>query len=332
MTKKENWLRLLRNDSPEWISEPWEAFKGNFFGDKFVLDPVQAESKGKQVMGEFVDQWNVTWKLIEGHKVANPYINEENKAVKDIKKWKEQLVLPPLEGHDWSTAVAAAENVDRNEYLVGCMIVSGLFERTHYLMGFQDALVNYMIEPDLMYELIGVIAEWKIDHLRQVIENIKPDMILFHDDWGNKDNLFMQPEIWRKLIKPHQKKIVDFVKSQGVIYLHHSDSICEPIVDDMLELGMDGWQGIIPQNNIPAIQEKISGRMALIGGIDAPTIDTPEANEAVIRAEVRRCIDDYCSKGCFIPCIPNVFPMYPEVNAIYQDELKSYGKDFFKEL
>ncbi len=330
MTKKENWLRLLKNDNPGWISEPWEAFKGNFFGNKFVLDPIQAESKGKQVPGEFVDQWNVTWKLVEGHKVATPYITEENKAIKDIEKWKEQLILPPLEGHDWTEAIAAAGSVDRNEYLVGCMIVSGLFERTHYLMGFQDALVNYMIEPELMSELIGAIADWKLEHLRQVVDKIKPDVILFHDDWGNKVNLFMQPEVWRQLIKPHQKKIVDFVKSNDIIYLHHSDSIGEPIVDDMLELGMDGWQGIIPQDNIPAIQDKINGRMALIGGIDAPIIDTPVADEDVIRAEVRRCIDEYCPKGNFIPCIPNVFPMYSDVNEIYQDELKKYGAEFFK--
>ena len=332
MTKKENWLRQLKNDNPGWISDPWEAFKGNYFGNKFVLDPIQAKSKGKQVMGEFVDEWNVTWKLVEGHKVANPFITEENKAIKDIKKWKEQLVLPPLTGHDWKDAVDSAENVDRNEYLVGCMIVGGLFERTHYLMGFQDALVNYMIEPDLMSDLIGAITEWKIEHMRQVIDNIKPDMILFHDDWGNKDNLFMQPDVWRKIIKPHHRRIVDYIKSRDVIYIHHSDSICEPIVDDMLEMEMDGWQGIIPQNNIPAIQEKIDHRMALIGGIDAPVIDTPEADEEIIRAEIRRCIDEYCPAGSFIPCIPNVFPMYPDVNAVYLDELKNYGKDFYNRI
>ena len=331
MTKRENWLRQLRNDNPGWIAEPWEAFKGNYFGNKFVVDPIQTVSKGEQVEGEFLDQWNVTWRLVEGHKVATPFITEDNKAITDIKKWKEQLVLPPLDGHDWSSAIEAAESVDRNEYLVGCMLVSGLFERTHYLMGFQDALINYMIEPDLMYDLLGAIAEWKIEHVRQVIENIKPDMILFHDDWGNKDNLFMQPDVWRQVIKPHQKKIVDFVKSKGVIYLHHSDGICEPIVDDMLEMGMDGWQGIIPQDNIPAIQEKVRGKMALIGGIDAPVIDKPEVDEDAIRTEVRRCVDSYCSKGGFIPCIPNVFPMYLDVSKIYQDELNTYGKDFFKD-
>ena len=330
MTERENWLRLLRNDEPQWITTPWEAFQGNFYADSFILDPIMAESKGVQVVGNFKDQWGVTWRLPEDHKFPNPYINAENKAIKNIKTWKEELQLPPLEGHDWTAAEKAAASVDRNEFLAAVMLVGGLFERTHYLMGFDDALCNYMLEPDDMYELVGAITEWKLDHLRQVIDHINPDVILFHDDWGNKDNLFLPPDVWRQIIKPHQIRIVDYVKSRDVIYLHHSDSFCEPIVEDMVEMGIDGWQGVIPQNPIPEIQKTLKGRMALIGGIDAQIIDMAQADEAAIRAEVRRCIDTYCPGGNFIPCIPNIVPIYPDVKAIYEDELKTYGSTFFR--
>lgn len=70
--------------------------------------------------------------------------------------------------------------------------------------------------------------------------------------------------------------------------------------------------------------------MALIGGIDAQLIDTPDCNEAVIRAEVRRCIDTYCPAGHFVPCIPNVTPMFLQVERIYLDELASYGREWFR--
>ena len=328
MTKKENWLRLLKNDNPGWIGTPWEAFKGQIMGS-FVVDPISAAVR-KVVPGEFLDQFGVTWKLVEDHDHPNPYITDENKAIKNIKNWKDDLILPPLTGHDWNFAIDFVNSIDREKHLVGSMITGGLFERSHYLMGFQDALVNYMLEPDTMSELLGAITEWKIEHIKQVIDNLRPDVILYHDDWGNKDNLFLPPDTWRQIIKPHQKRIVDSVKSRGVIYLHHSDSICEPIVEDMVELGIDGWQGVIPQNDIPAIQKTLNGRMALIGGIDAQIIDMPEANEKNIRDEVRRCIDEYCPNGYFIPCIPNIAPMYEDVAAIYNDELINYGKDFFK--
>ena len=101
------------------------------------------------------------------------------------------------------------------------------------------------------------------------------------------------------------------------------------VVRAMAEIGIDIWQGAIPQDDIVGIQERLGGRMAIMGGIDAAIIDMPEPDEAAIRAEVRRCIDTYCPRGRFIPCISNIMPIYPEVKRIYEDELVSYGRDFF---
>lgn len=331
MNKKDNWLGLIKNNNQGWIGMPWEAFKGNFFGDVFVADPITTAVSGKRVTNvPYKDAWNTTWIFHEGDPGATPYITAENKVIKDISRWKESVVFPELDGYDWTSAKEFADSVDRSEYMTISFIPGGLFERSHYLMGFEDALCSYMEEPDAMYELIGAIADWKIGHLERVINNLNPDIIHFHDDWGSKTSLFLPPDVWRKIIKPHQKRIVDFVKSNGVIFMHHSDTICGPIVEDMAEIGIDIWQGAIPQNNIVDIQKRLNGRMAIMGGIDAQIIDMPDADEETIRSEVRRCIDTYCHQGCFIPCIPNIIPIYPNVKKIYEDELINYGRNFFK--
>lgn len=331
MNKRENWLRIIKNDNPGWIGTPWEPFKGYFFGDVFIVDPIQAVAGGKRVVDiPYKDGWGTTWLFKAGDPGATPYITPENKVLKDVTKWKETLSFPQLDGFDWTTAKAFVDSVDRNEYMVMPFISGGLFERSHNLMGFEDALCNYMEEPEAMYELLGAIADWKIAQLERIFANLHPDVIHFHDDWGNKANLFLPPNVWREIIKPHQKRIVDCVKSNGAIYMHHSDTICGPIVEDMAEIGIDIWQGAIPQNDIVDIQKKLNGRMAIMGGIDAHVIDLPDVNEDVVRKEVRRCIDTYCPQGYFIPCIPNLVPIYPEVKRIYEDELINYGKDFFK--
>lgn len=38
--------------------------------------------------------------------------------------------------------------------------------------------------------------------------------------------------------------------------MHHADSYLEPIVEDMAEIGVDIWQGVLNTNNIKAISEK----------------------------------------------------------------------------
>jgi hypothetical protein len=327
---KENWLRLVRNDSPAWIGTPWEPFKGDMFGDIFVSDPISAQVRGVRVPDvPCKDAWGTVWMLQTGAPAATPYITEENKALKDLSRWKELVSFPPLVGHDWTSATAFVNAVDRDRYMVMPFIAGGLFERSHYLMGFEDALIAYMEEPETMEALISAIADWKIGQLKQVIEKLRPDVIHYHDDWGTKFNLFLPPDLWRRIIKPHHKRIVDCVKSYGVLFMHHSDSICEPIVEDMAEIGIDIWQGAIPQDDIIGIQKRLGGRMAIMGGIDAAIIDCQPADAELIRGEVRACIDRYCPQGWFIPCIPNITPVYPEVKRIYEDELVSYGKDFF---
>jgi hypothetical protein len=331
MNRKENFLRLIKNDNPGWIGDPWEAFAGNSFENIVVADPISDAVVGNPSADNvpYKDMWGVTWLKLAGHN-TNPYITNENKALKDIKQWREVVTFPPLDGYDWASYSAFAGAVDKKEYLTMHMLGGGLFERSHYLMGFEDALCNYMLEPETMYELLGAIADWKIGHIGRIIDNLHIDILMFHDDWGSKTALFLPPDIWRSIIKPHQKRIIDFVKSKGVIYMHHSDTFCEPIVEDMVEIGVDIWQGVIPQNDIVKLQKQIGGRMALMGGIDASIIDMADYSEKDIRKEVRRCIDTYVPQGCFVPCIPNIYPVFPKVAEIYIDELKQYGADYFK--
>ena len=332
MNKKENWLRLIRSDNPGWIGLPWEAFRANRDGGIFTKDPVsQSINPGTPEFGSpKKDAWGVNWMRLPGTKASNPHITAENKALQDITKWRETVVFPPLDGHDWTPFKEAISSINRKEYLTMSGITGGLFERTHFLMGFEDALCNYIVNQEAMYDLLGAIADWKLGHLERIIDNLHPDVILFHDDWGSKSNLFLPPDVWRKIIKPHHQRIVDYVKSRGLIFIHHADCFCKPIVVDMAEMGIDVWQGVIPQNDILSIQKKLDGGMVLIGGIDAALIDKPDADEQTIRKEVRRCIDTYCPNKYFIPCIPNVIPIFPEVKEIYHDELIRHGIYYFK--
>ncbi len=74
-------------------------------------------------------------------------------------------------------------------------------------------------------------------------------------------------------------------------------------MEDMVELHIDVWQGVLPQNDIVKLQKQLDGRMALMGGIDAAIVDRADSTEEEIRAETRRVLETYCPNGNFIPCI-----------------------------
>ena len=220
------------------------------------------------------------------------------------------------------------KTVDRKEKMVCIMFGGGLFEMSHFLMGMEDALCNYLDYPDEMKALLTVIKDWKIAYIRQMAEEVHPDIIFYHDDWGNKKSVFLPPPVWRDIIKPLQQEISDTIHDCGMIYMHHADCICEPITPDMVDLGVDIWQGCIAQNDIVHIQEMTEGKLAMAGGIDGPKIDIENITEEAIRAEVRRAIDTYCPRGRFYPGIPNGICFREWNNSIFMDELIKYGRQY----
>ena len=260
----------------------------------------------------------------------HPVITPENAVVTDIEKWREQLVIPSLDDKDWSDAAAKAAAVDRSQYFVEYFCAQGLFERSHFLLGMEEAFCAYLEEPEAMHEMLTAIADYKKRLIKEAAFRLKPDVIFFQDDWGSKQNLFLPPDVWREVIKPLHAEIVQATHDLGMMFIHHADCICEPLVDDMVEMGIDAWQGVIPQNDIVAIQRRTGGRLPMIGGVDSAAIDTEEATEEEIRAEVRRCIDAYCPAGRFFPALTS--HLFHERNSkIALDELERYGRQWAAE-
>jgi hypothetical protein len=293
-----------------------------------VPDPVLMRDRIPQDGMPHKDSWGVTFCFAPESPGAHPVATPESLVVKDIENWKDFVKAPSLEGLDWSEAQRLAAEVDRDELFVCCYSAAGLFERSHHLMGFENALVNYMIYEDEMAELLRLIADFKIGYIREVARHIHPDVIFYHDDWGSKTNVFLRPELWRRVIKPLHNEIVKTAHDCGIMFMHHADCICQPIVEDMVEMGIDIWQGAIAQNDICEIQRVTKGKLPMVGGIDGPKIDVGNISEEDIRAEVRRAIDTYCPGGRFFPSIPNGWCFREWNNNIYRDELEKYGRQW----
>ena len=227
---------------------------------------------------------------------AMPHVTEDNKVIDDITEWKEQLVIPDIVGQCsdpalWEPFKQKAQEIKDSGSLFMAFMPTGVFERLHFLMGFEDMLVNFLLEPEDMMDLCNAIGEYRFQLTKLIVDNLHPDIILSHDDWGSKQSLFISPDTWREFIKPQYERSYKYMKDHGVIIMHHADSFMEPIIEDMVDLGIDIWQGTLPQNDIPKLQKQLNGRMTLMGGIDASIVDRVDSTEEEIRKEVRRACE-----------------------------------------
>ena len=323
MTPRENMMAILEGRQPEWYGDFQSAVE-------IMMDPIWKSDSVPRDGLEHKDSWGTVCVFPPDAPGKHPHVTPDNAVVTDITKWREQLTIPSLDGLDWSEAEARAAQVDRGERFVEYFSAQGLFERSHFLMGMEEAFCAYLEEPEAMFEMLTAIADYKKRLIKEAAFHIQPDVIFFQDDWGSKQNLFLPPDTWREMIKPLQKEIADVIHECGMIYVHHADCICEPIAEDMVDIGIDIWQGVIPQNDIVAIQEKTGGRLAMIGGIDGPAIDNPDTPEEAIVAEVRRCVDTYCPAGRFFPGAPA--PLLRTRNSeLLNAELDRYGRQWAQE-
>ncbi len=312
-------MELLSTGKTDRLIKQYEPFS------LITNDPLLMQDKGKQTRGKDVqDAWGTVIRWKEDEPAGMPYITEENKVCPDITQWRKYVEASPLDFPEtaWENSQKAVQEIDRTQTLVTCLMTTGIFERMHFLMGFEDTLVNLLLEPEAMDELAEYIFQWKMEYAKQLIDHLNPDAILSHDDWGAKDRLFMSREIWLGLFKPRYEKLYSYIHSRGVQVIHHADSYLADIADDLLDCHIDVWQGVLPSNNVPELLKKFNGHILLMGGLDAGAIDIPDWTPEIVKNEVERCISQCQGLPGFIPCMTygrpgSIFPgVYEEVNQV----------------
>ena len=144
----------------------------DYYADLFdamvqVPDPILMRDRVPQDGLEHKDSWGTTCVFPLDAPGKEPRVTNENAVVKDVTKWREQVVVPTVKGLDWSRAEAIANAVNREEKFVGFLSACGLFERSHFLMGMENAFIAYLEEPEAMAEMLRVIADFKIESIKE---------------------------------------------------------------------------------------------------------------------------------------------------------------------
>jgi hypothetical protein len=92
-------------------------------------------------------------------------------------------------------------------------------------------------------------------------------------------------------------------KEAGLLVLLHDCGQNMILVDDFVEIGINGWEPAEEVNDLLAIKAKYGRKFALIGGFrQNGSASYPETDEAGVRAEVRNAIEKYAPGGGYGIC------------------------------
>ena len=314
MTPKENLLRTIRRDQPEWVPDGMESVVR--IHPPVVERPTAAGP----------DAFGVLW-AFEAEAQGGTFPAHVEPVVSDLARWRAQVRIPDIEALDWNAVADQVSTLDRTASLVSGFVEMGLFERSYLLLGVEQALMAYLAEPDLMSALLGALADYKIRLIEKFHAIAHLDMVWYGDDWGTQNALFLPPAVWRKIIKPHTQRIYNCMKSRGILINQHSCGKIEAIFGDIVEMGADIFNPCQPCNDLARFKREYGSRITFCGGIDSQfVLDRPGVTAAEVRAEVRRRIDELCAGGGYIAAPSHSVPYNPELLAAMKDEIACYGR------
>ncbi len=314
LSKKENLVRAINRDSPKWVPDGMEQTLRIY--PPIIERPLSAG----------YDAFGCLWNFESGA-CGGSYPTPDHFVITDIGKWRKQIRIPDVDQFDWSKVEEQAAQIDRENILIEGWCEMGLFERSYLLFGMSGALMNYALEPELMEEVVSAIADYKIAFISKFNDIVKLDMVWCGDDWGMQTGLFMAPDIWRKIIKPHTRRLYDSIKERDIIINQHSCGKIEEIFADVVELGADIWNPCQPCNNLAMLKEQYKDRISFCGGLDSQFVLNREGVTAEeVRAEVRRRIDEMAEGGGYIAAPSHAVPYDPQILDAMHDEIKNYGR------
>ena len=298
MTNRENALIALRGGTPESVPCFYSACQ------IVIASPMQEAPPMGPRAGPGLDGYGVHQTPTEsagGMYTPTPGVSP---VLTDVTKGREQVTFPDYEHVDWEKAAAFDKqimNLNPELFVQDLYCANGLFERLHFLMGFEEAVIAIMEEPEAVFELVGAIADKKIEFIEKAAKYYQPDVFTFLDDYSHKDGLFMSPSTFREIFKPHLKRIADAVKSHGMIFKMHCCGKMDALAQDYVDIGIDAMDPVQPVNDFTMIKKAFGNKVGISGGLDVQNVvDREGATEEEIRAEVRRCIDTYAKDGGYM--------------------------------
>ena len=320
ITDKENALLAINHQKPYWTPCFMDAYAP--VGTSLLRDQGERGKGGRDLFGS---NWLVT------RDTGFMTIHDPNEHILDeIENWRDVIKFPDIQAMDWrSAALKDTAHIDRQNKLVCCISLTGCFNRLEALMGTCEALVAMYDNPDEVNNFFQAYTDFMVTIIDRYAAFYQPDIIVYGDDVATSTGLFFSPDVYRKIIWPHEKKLHQATVAKGIIAEHHVCGKVDDIIPDIIATGATIWQTAQSMNDLVGIQQKYGDQLCIHGGWDSYGPGSmSDATEDELRGEVRRCIDTYGQQGNYM-LFPIIFgdPDDPRTNMRKQwcrDECRQY--------
>jgi uroporphyrinogen decarboxylase len=174
---------------------------------------------------------------------------------------------------DREESTRRARAVDDRYARMGIMW-SAHFQDACAAFGMEQALMVMLTNPEMFSAVIKRITDFYLRANELFYEATKGylDAVLIGNDFGSQTGLMVDPDSLKEYVFPGTKLLIEQAKSYGLKVIHHSCGSIFPIINDLVELGVDvihPIQALASEMDAPNLQAHFAGKTAFCGGVDA---------------------------------------------------------------
>jgi uroporphyrinogen decarboxylase len=183
---------------------------------------------------------------------------------------------------------------------------NGFLQNGPRIFGYEDWMMMLAMRDKKAIDHMEQLLEKKIQYWDIVMEAYGDslDVVCEGDDLGMQSGPFIDPEMFRTLIKPYYKKLYDHIRKRtnAKIFLHSCGSIVK-LIPDLIDVGLDILNPV--QINATGMEVEFLKReygkdiTFWGGGIDTQRV-LPGGSPEEIREHVRRNIEIFSKDGGFV--------------------------------
>jgi uroporphyrinogen decarboxylase len=194
----------------------------------------------------------------------------------------------------------------RDDYFVIGDLELTMFEMAWHMVGLEKFMVDMSLGEPYVGALLDRVLEFSAGVGRRLVE-LGVDGIWTGDDFGSQTGMLISPRMWREIFKPRFADLFAELKAANpeILVMYHSDGAIAPILDDLVEIGMDVFNPVQP--NVPghepeALKARLGDRLSFWGAIDQQHL-LPNGTPAEIERDVAHKIDILGAGGGYM-CSP----------------------------
>jgi uroporphyrinogen decarboxylase len=269
----------------------------------------------------YVDEWGSTRQLT-GDCIAATI----KSPIKDITCHKDYAFPDPAASHRFASLEKAISRFgDRRAIILN---LRDGFSDMRDLLGYEEALMQFMIEPQLFVDLLNRCVDYNLELASIAKDRFATNIVATTDDIANAAGLLLRPEQYLEVIGPTFKRVIQGYKDMGYYVIKHCDGDISEVIDFWVESGIDCLDPIDPDAGmrLDETRAKYGSKLCLKGNIDckgALCDGTPED----VAAEVKDAIEQAGRSGYILSSSNTIHRgVKPENYKAMLDALRKYGK------